>query len=139
MKFRTLYDHRTETDWGTHNQEESMTQQSDAADCDINVIIKKYGGIHLPSVQIAPMQGDFTEAPDFRGMQEKLRAANDAFAELPAHIRKRFNNEAAEFVEFATNKDNLEELRKMGLAEKEKPAPAKPAPIEVIVTNPATP
>jgi len=126
--------------FATFNNEESMTQQSDAADCDINVIMKKYGATGmLPQVQMQAMQGDFSEADDFRSVQEKIKAANDAFAAVPAHIRKRFGNDPAEFIEFATNKDNLDELRKLGLAEPEKKPPPEPPPMKVIVTNPEQP
>lgn len=142
MKFTTPYSHNRDRSifFGTNNTEESLTQQSDAEDCDINVIMKKYARTgQLPVVQLQPLYGDFSEVDDFRGMQDKIKAANDAFAEIPAHIRKRFNNDPQEFINFATDKENLPELRKLGLANPEIPAPVEPPPIKVVVTNPEQP
>lgn len=114
-----------------------MTQQGDASEADINVIVGRFLKTgQLPQVQSQPLYGDFTNADDFRSMQDKLKAANDAFSEIPAKIRSRFNNDPAEFIEFASNKDNLPELRKLGLAPEEPPPTKEPDPIKVIVTNP---
>lgn len=142
MKFTSAYSHtrKRSEKFGTLNTEDSLTQQSDAVDCDINVIMKKYGNTgQLPQIQLQPLYGDFTQVDDFRGMQEKIKAANDAFAEIPAHIRKRFNNDPHEFIQFATSEENLPELRKLGLAKPEAPPPEEPQPIKVIVTNPEPP
>lgn len=139
MHFRSPYFHTREDSkkFATINNEESLTQQSDAVDCDINVIMKKYAKTgQLPVVQLQPLYGDFTGVDDFRSMQDKIKAANDAFAAIPANIRKRFNNDPHEFIKFAADKDNLPELRKLGLADPEKPVPKEPDPIKVIVTNP---
>lgn len=139
MKFRTIYTHDRAVSalYAYNSTEESLTQQDDAKDCDINVIVARYIKTgQLPNVTQTPLGGDFTNAFDFRQCQEKLHEANMAFAELPAHIRKRFSNDPAEFIEFATNKDNLDELRKLGLANPAAPPPKEPEPIKVIVTNP---
>lgn len=137
MNFRTAYNFKTEEDFSTHNTEESMTQQDDANETDINVIVARFTKTgQLPQLQAAPLSGDFTTALDFRECQERLHAANMAFAEIPAKIRSRFNNDPAEFIEFASNKDNLDELRKLGLANPAAPPPKEPEPIKVIVTNP---
>lgn len=141
-KFRTVYTHDRAISalFATVNDEESMTQQDDKNETDINVIVGRFvKSGQLPQVNMTPLTGDFTNAIDFRRAQDLLKEANDAFAEVPANIRKRFNNDPAEFIEFANNKDNLDELRKLGLATPAAPPPKEPEPIKVIVTNPEPP
>lgn len=118
----------------TINNEESMTQQSDAMDHDINIIVKRYGGgmNGLPNVQEQPIYGDFSgEGFTYREMVEKIKAADDAFQEIPADIRGRFQNDPNRWMEFVNDPKNLDELRKMGLAN---PAPLptpEPEPMRV--------
>lgn len=101
---------------GTENHEEDMTQQSDMAECDINVIMSKYGGTgQLPQVLDHPQYGDFTEVGDFRTMVETVRAAEEAFAGLPAKVRNRFHNDPEEMMEFLGDPDNRDEAVKLGL------------------------
>lgn len=138
MKFITPYNKPKERslEFATYNDEESMTQQSDAQDCDINVIWERYTKTgQLPTVNLQAMTGDFTNVPDFRTAQEVLKAANDAFAEVPAKIRARFNNDPDEFVKFALDDNNTDELRKMGLAIEPPAPPPEPPPTKVIITN----
>lgn len=138
-QFTSLYTHTRERSraFSTVNDEESMTQQDDAKDADINVIVSRFiKSGQLPQMIQPALSGDFTNALDFRECQDKLTAANQAFAEIPAKIRARFSNDPAQFIEFASNPENLEELRKMGLAPPPAPAPTKPPPMEVIITNP---
>lgn len=138
--FESLYSHTRARSalFATHNTEESLTQQGDAAEADINVIMKRYGGNAngLPAVIGQALSGDFTNVGDYRSMVETIQAADAAFQLIPADIRGRFLNDPQKFIEFATNKDNLEELRKMGLAPPAAPPPKEPDPIKVIVTNP---
>lgn len=134
MEYFNIYNY--ERDPGTVNNEPSMTQESDAMETDINFIVKRFGVTgQLPQVNMQPLYGDFTDVGDYRTAVERINAANTAFMGLPAETRKRFDNDPQKFVDFATNKDNLEELRKMGLAPPapeptiKEPAPA-PAPKE---------
>lgn len=45
-----------------------------------------------------------------------IRAADQNFMLLPSNIRRKFNNNAGEFFEFATNPENEQQLVEMGLA-----------------------
>lgn len=133
-RFSTLYNlsaHRRELVFATINSEESLTQQSDALDCDINLIMAKYAQTgQLPQVQMQALYGDFSDVGDFTDAQNRIIAANEAFAGIPAHIRAKFHNNAAEFIEFAQNPENHEEMVKMGLLDAPKeeiePPPQKP-------------
>lgn len=62
-----------------------------------------------------PQYGDIP-AIEYQEALNIIIAAEDAFAELPSSIRKRFNNNPEEFLEFVQDPDNLEEARKLGLA-----------------------
>lgn len=108
--------------------EDGRTQQHDADETDINFIVKRFGvtGM-LPQRTLPPMFGDFTEVLDFREAQLKIREAQEAFDALPAEVRHRFKNDPAEFVEFASKEENIDELRKLGLAKAKDPEP-DPAP-----------
>lgn len=144
MNFRTLYDHGDRAEdillYGTLNPGPSLTQKSDAKDADINVIVRKYVKTgQLPQMTLQALTGDFTNALDFRQAQEHLKAARDAFEALPAAVRKRFGNDPAEFIDFATNEENIAELRKLGLAPEPEAPPPKPEPMEVRVINDLVP
>lgn len=98
-------------------KDESLTVQSQAEEADINTIVKRFGvtGM-LPLVERPPLNEDFTEVFDFRSAMDMILAAQRSFEGLDANVRKRFGNDPAEFVEFCGNPDNLDEMRKMGLA-----------------------
>lgn len=106
--------------------EDSLVQQHLVDDTDINKIMAKYAktGQFSHVVQMAGQYGDFSEVPDYKTAMEHIMASNELFMELPAKVRDRFGNDPAQFIEFATDENNLEELRKMGLA------PAAPLPPE---------
>lgn len=118
VKFITPYTHtdaRSER-FATKNEQPSLTQQSDAAETDINLIMSRYQQTgQLPQRLTQPLFGDFTTVPDYRQAVEAINAANEAFMQIPAKIRGQFGNDPAEFIKFASNPENKEELQKMGL------------------------
>lgn len=74
----------------------SLTIASDAPDADINVIVARYqAGYDIPLGHREGLYGDFTDAPDFRASQDLIRAAKEAFADLPAAVREAFHNDPA--------------------------------------------
>lgn len=102
---------------GLHCMDESLTVQSEAEDADINVIVKRFGLTgQLPRDVRMPTYGDFNGVSDYREALDAVRAADASFMALPASVRSRFGNDAAAFVDFCSNADNLDELRAMGLA-----------------------
>lgn len=98
----------------------SMTVQSEKNACDINVIVDRYLNHEIPMVDPMkvrsgePQFGDFSDIPDLQTAQNKLIEANEMFMELPAKVRKRFDNDPTLFVEFVqdyeNNKDEMVEL-----------------------------
>lgn len=119
MNIRLAYDsHRAVSiATGLKCLDKSLTLQSQAVDADINVIMKRFGvsGV-LPQVALPPTYGDFGSVMEYRDALDLIREADRSFAKMPADVRRRFNNDAAEFVEFCDNPDNLPEMRKLGLA-----------------------
>lgn len=111
-----------------------QVQQHLADETDINNIMRRYQktGELRHITPMAGEYGDFSNAPDYRTAMDQLIAADHLFMELPAAVRDRFGNDPAQFMEFATNKENLDELRRMGLAPE---APKAPEPQLVKVVS----
>lgn len=104
---------------------ECPVKQEFAKDLDINVIMRRYpGGVPLPP---AEHQGVFADVSQVDGLAEMLRrgdAARDAFMQLPAKVRSRFDNDPYLFLEFLGNDKNYDEAVSLGLVvKKEPPAP----------------
>lgn len=96
--------------------EHSLTIQSMAEDADINVLMERYGITGtMPINPRVPMYGDFTEVTDYRSALHAVMEASDAFMELPAKIRARFNNDPQELLDFCANDANINEARSLGL------------------------
>lgn len=96
--------------------EEGLTQQSFKDDCDINVIVRRFGVTgQLPQSVRVPSYGDFTAVTDFHSAMNVIIEAQNAFMEMPAEVRERFRNDPGAFVAFASDPANAEEARKLGL------------------------
>lgn len=97
-------------------QDPSLAQQHMKDECDINVIVERFGVTgELPSVPVSPQYGDFTGVNDFHTALNKINATMDDFMALPAKLRVRFDHDPAKLVEFLENEDNLNEAIQLGL------------------------
>ena len=117
---------------GSVNTDPSMTQQHFRDECDINNIIARYNKtgvlvdpLHPGTAQ--PSFGDFSSMLDYQEAQNIIIYANQAFALLPAYLRKRFNNEPAEMLQFLEKEENRDEAIKLGLVKR--PSDPDPAPV----------
>lgn len=116
--FKTPYTgERTRSQFATVG--ESLTKQADKDRCDINRIVNGYQktGVITHTNGAAPSYGDATGV-DFQEAMNLVLNAENAFMALPAAVRKQFNNDPAQFLEFTSNEDNLEAMYEMGLAER---------------------
>nr|AVQ10265.1 minor capsid protein [Gokushovirinae environmental samples] len=115
--------------------EPSLTRQEFAEECDINTIMARYEatGVISHVNRAQPMYLDTTSYPDLQGAMETFREASEAFAALPAKVRKEFDNDPQKFIDFAVDEKNVDQMREWGLAEPLKPPPE---PIRVMVENP---
>lgn len=113
------------SDTGFHNTEPSLTRQEFSDECDINVIMAQYEktGVINHQAPREPFYFDVTEVPDFRSAMDFMIDADKAFMSLPAKVRKEFDNDARNFVDFAIDPANLDKMREFGLAP---PAPQEP-------------
>lgn len=119
-------------------EDESLAVQSEKEDADINTIVKRFGLTgELPQGMRAPALEDFVDIFDFQSAQNAVVAAREAFMELPAEVRSRFENDPQKFLVFCTETNeegalaNLEEMRKLGLAIPEKVPDPTPEPMMV--------
>lgn len=83
----------------TECKDKSLTDQSQAAEADINVLVKRFGvtGTMPQRANAVPMDED---SPVDFNLQRELNSVNDArfaFDQLPLHVRKRFGYDPLEF------------------------------------------
>lgn len=118
--------------------EKTMAKQAFKDECDINTIMAKYKSTglidHVKNVQGS--YGDFTSVQDYQLSLNQVIEAQDAFEQLPAKIRARFNNDPSHLMSFISDEDNYDEALKLGLID---PKPEPPAPTRVEVVNPPKP
>lgn len=116
MKFSTKYDRHESK--GFSSDLPTRTMQSMKDECDINLILKRYKstGILPDLIRQNPQFGDFTEVTDYQSSMEVVLKANAQFDALSAEVRERFHNDPAKFLEFCNNKQNGEEMVRLGLA-----------------------
>lgn len=107
--------------------EASLTDQSQARECDVNNIIERFTktGV-LKNVDSKPMYGDFTNVPSYQQSLDMIRHANDQFMSLDAKIRRRFDNDPGQLLDFLSSPANLKEAIELGLVSPT-PSPAVPA------------
>lgn len=105
--------------------EVSLTQQSDAVDCDINCIVDRAMRTGMVDPSLIRQVGSFTDAVAATLQAEtfsdamRLQAEGvSAFESLPSQIRNRFGNSPSKLLEFLSDPGNREEAEKLGLIEK---------------------
>jgi len=110
---------------GLRCEDPSRTIQSQKEEADINTIVRNFGLTGKVPVGVrVPQYGDFSGVSDYREALEAIRAADESFLSMPSDLRKRLDNDPARFVEWCADPNNLEEMRKLGLAV---PAPVPPS------------
>ncbi len=107
--------------------DKSRTRQSEAKDADINNIVARYDrtGV-LPTIGREGFYADVSQVGDYRDALERVRVADEAFMQLPAKVRAKFDNDAAQFLDWTSDPGNREEMRELGLIEAD-PADEPPA------------
>lgn len=111
------------------------TRQEFKEECDINHIMARFvrtGVIDHFSVH-GPQYGE-CPALEFQEALHLVDKAQTMFDALPAKVRKKFENDPAQFLEFVQDERNHAEMVEMGLAkpidEPPAPPPSAPAPPE---------
>lgn len=104
----------------TINTEPTKTQQQFAAECDVNNIMKKYlqtGEIHHINRKTG-VYADLSMITDYQDMLDTVLHAQSAFKELPAEVRKEFDNNPQKLIDFLGDEKNREKAIKLGLINK---------------------
>lgn len=118
----------------------SLTRQEFSAECDINQIMKNFEATGImPQPGREPIYWDADAVP--ANLQDAMHAmlyANQLFMQLPAIVRKEFDNDATKFVDYASDPSNLGKLEEWGLTAP-KIAQGAPVRVEVVTPNPPTP
>lgn len=94
-------------------------------DADINELARRFGLTDAPIPLVAVPEGavvDTAMFPDLREALDQVRAGQDAFMSLPAHVRARFHNDIVAFHDFMRDERNRDEAVRLGIiAEVPKP------------------
>jgi len=111
------YDHNAASNAsGLVCEEPTRAQQHHKDECDINVILERFGKTgQVPVNAISGTYGDFSGVHDYHTALNAIIAAESEFAALPAQIRNRFDNEPNKLIDFMNNDQNKAEAEKLGL------------------------
>lgn len=123
-------------DPGVTCRDASLAVQASKQECDINFIVNKYLRTgEMPGHR----QGVFADLSEFTDLRDAIHIVNEAqqaFMELPAEVRKEFDNDPTKLVEFASDLSDpkkFDRALELGLVERAPAAPPKaaaPAPSE---------
>lgn len=111
---------------------QSRTEQHFKKECDVNQILAKYQrtGAITHWTQREPTYGEIP----FGSLQEAIQMveqAQESFNALPSQVRKRFQNDPAQFLAFVQDPSNAEEMAELGLR-------AARSPVEKAIVDRAT-
>lgn len=99
--------------------DEGRTQQNFRDECDINVIVERFGLTgELPQSLSVPQSGDFSGVTDYHSAMNVVAAADAAFMELPGALRARFENDPGRLLAFLNDEKNRAEAVELGLVVK---------------------
>jgi len=97
-------------------EEPTRAQQHHKDECDINVILERFGKTgQMPVSAISAQYGDFSGVHDYHTALNTLIAAESEFDALPAKLRARFQNEPANLIEFLNDPNNKDQAIELGL------------------------
>ncbi|WNK14527.1 MAG: internal scaffolding protein [Microvirus sp.] len=100
-------------------EDEGRTQQQFAEETDINTIVRRFGLTgQLPENVNMPSSGDFTTVHDFQSAMNLIRQSEQEFMKLPAEMRKRFEHDPQQLINFLEDGNNRPEAEKLGLINK---------------------
>lgn len=99
------------------SKDPSVTKQSFKAESDINNIVARYArtGLVTHVAAKSPVYVDVSDVNDYREALDRIRETQTFFDGLPAKIRSRFKNDAAQFLDFMSDENNAEEAKALGL------------------------
>jgi phage internal scaffolding protein len=118
-------------------QEPTRAQQHHKDECDINVIVRRFGVTGMvPVTALNARYGDFTDAVDYHTAMNQIIAAEADFKALPSDLRARFQNDPAQLLDFLSKKENRAEAESLGLVPKTEGKPSESTAPQTTVTDP---
>lgn len=94
----------------------SKAQQHMKDECDINVIVERFGVTgRVPVTPLEPSYGDFTGVSDYHSALNQINATQEQFMGLPAKIRAKFDHDPYKLVNFLMDEANRNEAVELGL------------------------
>lgn len=123
---------------------QGRTKQEFKDESDINVIMSRYlkTGMLDYVTKHQPQYLDVTSV-DFQNAMDVIAKSKSMFQDLPAALRSRFENDAAKFLDFVHDAENIEEMHELGLLRADykkpepQPTPTPPAPTPPVPANAA--
>jgi len=101
---------------GLECKDPSLAQQHMKDECDINVIVERFGVTgQLPQTPLEPSYGDFSGVTDYHTALNAIKAADTAFMGLPAQLRAKFDHDPNALLQFLQNEQNRDEAIMLGL------------------------
>lgn len=96
--------------------EPNLTDQSMKDACDINIMMKNFiQSGNFPEPTIIPNYIDCTSIPSLENAYNRVRTASEAFANLPAEVRKLMDNDPSKMESVLANPDYAGIFLKHGL------------------------
>lgn len=142
--WKTPFNHNTDVaaaQAATFNNLPSRTQRHQAADTDINVIMRKFGVTGVaPGAKYPPSFQDIPEDMDMQKAIEIVRQGYEAFETQPANIRALYRNDMALYaahVEHLRATGDTEALEGLGLLKKTVLEPPPSATVQAEPPQPA--
>lgn len=119
----------------THNRisidfdpEEGRTQQQFADECDIDNILQKFRRTHvLTHTSRHAAEYGFADSTTLHEAMNIVAKANSMFADLPSHLREKFDGDPGKYLDFVQDPVNKAEMADLGLlADDYQPPPKTP-------------
>lgn len=118
-------------------EDPSYTQQQFREECDINVLVARFGITGtMPQNPDLPSYQDFDDIFDFHTAQNAVTHARQAFEALPARIRSRFNHSPQALLTFLADPANKAEAVALGLVSA-LPSDPPTSPSPIVANTPA--
>lgn len=127
MSFRRLQNRKVQVSWP--DDAVCITEQFHKKTCDIKNIIAglirtgNIGALNPPALEDI----DLTVIPDFQQAHEIMANAGSLWEEVPSSVKRQFNNDMREFVDFMSDSANYDAIGELGFDNSYLPKPDVPA------------